>query len=130
MFGNRYVTLAAVVGTLTAVLLAVYAYASTSTITDGGKVAFGTDAIETINVTGTTYTQSSNPIYLASWTLTLSTAASTVQSRVGADGSTGATWVTCTSSTPFTTWLCTPASNTVKMEDSTSLQVSAVKSSP
>lgn len=129
MFSNRYVTLAAVVGTLAAVLLAVYAYASSSVITDGGKVAFGTDAIETINVTNVVYTQAANPVYLEKWVITTSTAATSVMSRVGPDGSSGATWVTCTALTPFTSWTCTPATaSTVQLADATSFQVSAVKS--
>ena len=124
MFSNRYVTLAAVVGTLAAVLLAVYAYANSSTVVTS-EIGVGDTAIASINVTNVVYTQlTADPTKLEKWVLTLSTSASTVKSRVGTAG-TAVAWVDCAGAT--VTWTCTATTGTLLL-DATSLQVSAVAS--
>ena len=123
MFSNRYVTLAAVVGTLAAVLLAVYAYANSSTVVTS-EIGVGDTAIASINVTNVVYTQATDPTKLLNWVLTLSTSATTVKSRVGTGG-TAVAWVDCAGAT--VTWTCTATNGTLLL-DATSLQVSAVAS--
>lgn len=128
MLNNRYIRSALIVGTLTALLLGVYAFASGTDVPDGGKTGYGVEAIEGYTVTAYSFTQAANPVYIGSWTFTLNSAATTVKSRLGEDGTTGSVWVTCTSADSLV-WLCTPSTQTtVTIADATNLQISAVKS--
>ncbi len=129
MLNNRYVKIALVVGTLTALLLAVYAYAASTDIADGGKVGYGVETLEGYTVAAYSFTQAANPIYLLSWTVTLNTAASAVKARVGEDSTTASVWVTCTTANN-TLWTCVPVADHVLLTDANNLQVSAVTSVP
>ena len=131
MLNNRYVKIALVVGTLTALLLAVYAYAASTDITAGGLAGYGEEVIPGFTVSSYAYTiNSASPTYISSWTVTLSAAATTMYSRLGTTGTTVA-WVACVGDTPKLVWTCTPAtSTTVLVADTASLQISAVKNQP
>ena len=129
MLTRWVVTMVSVVEVLIILSLTGYVYASSSTNSDAGMAAFETGVVKPIHVLQTSLSLGDNPVYLASWTVILDSAATTVKSRVGLDGSSGETWVSCTSSAPFTTWFCPAAPGIVKIEDITSLQVSAVNNS-
>ncbi len=120
------VTMASIIEVLIILSLTGYVYASSRTNSDAGMVAFESGVVKPIHVIQTSLDLADDPVYLASWTVILDTSATTVKSRVGLDGSSGETWVTCASSVPFTTWFCPAVPWTVKIEDVTSLQVSAV----
>jgi hypothetical protein len=131
MFNNRYVRTALVVGTVTALLLAVFAYANSTDITAGGLAGYGEEAIPGFTVSSYSYSlNSANPTYVSSWTVVLSTAATTMYSRLGSSG-TAIAWAACVGDVSKTTWTCTPATTTtVLVADALNLQISAVKNSP
>jgi hypothetical protein len=123
------VTMASIIEALIILSLTGYVYASSRTNSDAGMVAFESGVVKPIHVIRTSLSLEDNPVFLESWTVVLDTAATTVKSRVGLDGSSGEAWVTCTSHVPFTTWFCPAVPGKVKIEDVTSLQVSAVNDS-
>lgn len=132
MLNNRYVKIALVVGTLTALLLAVYAYAASTDITAGGLAGYGEEVIPGFTVSSYAYTiNSASPTHISSWTVTLSAAATTMYSRLGTTGTAAAWTATCAGNVAKLVWTCTPAtSTTVLVADTSSLQVSAVKDQP
>ena len=121
---------AAIVGIM---MLATYAFASSVTLptTYSGQSAATTTGF---TVTGAVYNiDGTNPLYLEDYVLTISPAASEVNSRVVAAG----TWISCTNgsatggaavvTTPAATWYCNPlTSTTVLISAMDTLEVSAV----
>ena len=128
MLNNRYVKIALVVGTLTALLLAVYAYAASTEITAGGLAGYGDEVIPGFTVSSYAYIIDSNdPTKISSWTVTLCVPATTMYSRLST--AEGALWTTCDGDVATKKiWTCDPTAH-VLISAASSLQVSAVKNS-
>lgn len=131
ILNNRYIKSTLIVGAVVALLLGIYAYAASTDINDGGAAGFGNEVIEGFTVSSHDFTLAANPVYIASWTFTLSTKATAAQSRLGDSGSAD-DWVVCTCALPAAglVWVCTPTASTVLVADVDSFEVSAVNAEP